>query len=126
MNKLKPAADFMKTVFDGLASAVQFLIDKFNTMKAAASEAFATAASVSAGIATGGMSEVIRAVPKFADGGIVTRPTLGLVGEAGPEAIIPLSQARSMGGSVNVSIVVNGDVTGEDLIERVRIVTGKK
>ena len=28
----------------------------------------------------------------FADGGIVTDPTLGVVGEAGPEAVIPLSQ----------------------------------
>ncbi len=27
---------------------------------------------------------------KFADGGLVTRPTLGLVGEAGPELILPL------------------------------------
>lgn len=31
----------------------------------------------------------------FADGGIVTRPTIGLVGEAGPEAIIPLSRPGS-------------------------------
>jgi soluble lytic murein transglycosylase-like protein len=29
-------------------------------------------------------------IPQFAAGGIVTQPTLGLVGEAGPEAIIPL------------------------------------
>lgn len=29
-----------------------------------------------------------------ADGGIVTRPEIGLVGEAGPEAIIPLSKSR--------------------------------
>jgi tape measure domain-containing protein len=31
-------------------------------------------------------------IPKLADGGIVTRPTLALVGEAGPEAVIPLSR----------------------------------
>jgi hypothetical protein len=34
----------------------------------------------------------------FAKGGIVTQPTLGMVGEAGPEAIIPLNEAGSMGG----------------------------
>ena len=34
-------------------------------------------------------------IEHFARGGIVRRPTIGLVGEAGPEAIIPLSQ---MGG----------------------------
>lgn len=31
---------------------------------------------------------------KYADGGIVTSPTYGLVGEAGPEAIIPLSSSK--------------------------------
>lgn len=42
---------------------------------------------------------------KFATGGIVTRPTLGLVGEAGPEAIIPLNRAEGSGfGNVNVTI----------------------
>ena len=63
----------------------------------------------------------------FAEGGIVTQPTLGLVGEAGPEAIVPLNQARSPGSilndrsqSVNVrfdSIVINGDtsVTEQDV-----------
>jgi hypothetical protein len=43
----------------------------------------------------------------FANGGIVTRPTLGLVGEAGPEAIVPLSQLGEMGGPGGQSITVN-------------------
>jgi hypothetical protein len=43
----------------------------------------------------------------FANGGIVTKPTLGLVGEAGPEAIIPLSQMGNMGGG-SVTVNVNG------------------
>ncbi len=38
--------------------------------------------------------EIIRrhfgALPRHAHGGIVTKPTLGLFGEAGPEAYIPL------------------------------------
>jgi phage-related minor tail protein len=58
-------------------------------------------------------------VPKFADGGIVTRPTLGLVGEAGPEAIIPLSQL-GRGGGTNINITVNGDVSGTELVEKVK------
>ena len=32
----------------------------------------------------------------FAEGGIVTKPVAGLVGEAGPEAIIPLDQAQNI------------------------------
>jgi hypothetical protein len=59
-------------------------------------------------------------IPKFAAGGIVTGPTLAIVGEAGPEAIVPLSgtQGRdySMGlggaGSGRGDVVVNVMVTG--------------
>ena len=34
-------------------------------------------------------------VPKFADGGVVNRPTLAMVGEAGPEYIVPQSKAAN-------------------------------
>lgn len=37
-------------------------------------------------------------IPHLARGGIVTRPTLALIGEAGPEAVIPLNQASSVRG----------------------------
>jgi hypothetical protein len=44
-------------------------------------------------------------IPGFANGGIVTGPTLAMVGEKGPEAIIPLSQLGSMnGGGVTVNV----------------------
>lgn len=43
----------------------------------------------------------------FADGGIVTRPTMGLVGESGPEAIIPLSQYDRGGGGQTINLTVN-------------------
>ena len=43
-------------------------------------------------------------IPGFADGGIVTRPTLAMVGEKGPEAIIPLSQMGNAGGGVTVNV----------------------
>jgi hypothetical protein len=49
-------------------------------------------------------------LPQFAKGGIVTRPTLGLLGEAGPEAIVPLGQL----GAGNVTIVVNAGGLGAD------------
>jgi hypothetical protein len=54
------------------------------------------------------------------DGGIVTSPTSALIGEAGPEAVIPLNRLGSMGGST-VNIVVNGSVTSEgDLVNAIR------
>jgi len=39
----------------------------------------------------------------FADGGIVTGPTLGILGEAGPEAIIPLDRG-GIGTTVNITV----------------------
>ena len=57
-------------------------------------------------------------VSPFATGGIVTSPTLGLVGEAGPEAIIPLDKANGIGTSYVINI--NGDVYGvSDLESRI-------
>jgi SLT domain-containing protein len=44
----------------------------------------------------------------MASGGIVNSPTLAMIGEAGPEAVIPLSRMSQMGGTNNVTINVNG------------------
>jgi hypothetical protein len=46
-------------------------------------------------------------IPMLAAGGIVTGPTLAMIGEAGPEAVIPLDRMGSMGGN-NVTINVQG------------------
>ncbi len=46
-------------------------------------------------------------VAEFAHGGIVTRPTRALIGEAGPEAVIPLPNGlRAMGGGMTTIINV--------------------
>jgi hypothetical protein len=43
-------------------------------------------------------------IPRMAEGGIVTAPTLALIGEAGPEAIVPLDRMNTGGGvTVNVT-----------------------
>lgn len=42
-------------------------------------------------------------MPRMAKGGIVTRPTMALIGEAGPEAVIPLS-GRNRPGGVTINI----------------------
>src|SRR5690606_12109725 len=60
-------------------------------------------------------------VPAMASGGIVTRPTLTLIGEAGPEAVVPLD--RGIGG-VHVHIermeVQDGRDFGRRLDEELR------
>jgi hypothetical protein len=42
-------------------------------------------------------------VPALASGGIVTSPTLAMIGEKGPEAVIPLNSGSAMAGS-NISV----------------------
>ena len=41
----------------------------------------------------------LMSMPKFAEGGVVSQPTVGLFGEAGPEAIIPLDRLERMLGT---------------------------
>lgn len=60
-------------------------------------------------------------LPYLAQGGIVRRPTLAMIGEAGPEAVVPLSRGRGAVGGVTVVVNVHGSVTSErDLVEAVR------
>ena len=57
----------------------------------------------------------------MAAGGIVTSPTLSMIGETGPEAVIPLSQLGSMSGGSNITINVGGSVISEgDLVAAIR------
>ena len=43
-------------------------------------------------------------IPRLAEGGIVNSPTLALIGEAGPEAVVPLDRMNTGGGvTVNVT-----------------------
>ena len=58
-------------------------------------------------------------LPAFADGGIVSGPTLGLVGEypgakTNPEVIAPLDKLRSMMGGQHVQ--VTGKISGRDIL----------
>lgn len=72
------------------------------------------------------VDDIFPDIPYLAKGGIVTGPTLAMIGEAGPEAVIPLSRAGAGVGGVTiqsgaVQIVVNGnaDQSAIDSIERV-------
>lgn len=46
-------------------------------------------------------------IPRLAEGGIVTRSTLANIGEAGPEAVIPLDRLGKMGGTT-YNVYVSG------------------
>jgi hypothetical protein len=57
----------------------------------------------------GGKGFDVPDIPMLAQGGIVTSPTLAMIGEAGPEAVIPLNRAGGMGlGGNTITVNVNG------------------
>lgn len=62
-------------------------------------------------------------IPMLADGGIVTRPTLAMIGEAGPEAVIPLNRAGA-GTTININVNAgmgsNGNQIGQQIVEAIR------
>jgi phage-related protein len=70
----------------------------------------------------------IRARFKLAKGGIVMGPTNALIGEAGPEAVIPLSGANSARGAmgttinitVNAGIGTSGSQVGQQIIDAIK------
>lgn len=45
-------------------------------------------------------------------GGIVTRPTIGLIGESGPEAVIPLGSDGASGRGITIEVNINGPLFG--------------
>jgi hypothetical protein len=65
-------------------------------------------------------------IPRLAKGGIVSQPTTALIGERGPEAVIPLSRAGGNLGQTNVNINVNagmgadGASIGRQIVEELR------
>ena len=112
LNDLKSAVQGAMNFIMGLINGV---LGAINSVRSAASS-IGGAVSGAAGAFGGAIGGVIHA---FASGGIVTGPTLAMVGEAGPEAIIPLSafaggsSLAGAGGIGGGGIVVN--ITGNNI-----------
>jgi phage-related protein len=90
-NILKPVADF----FSGVGSALSGIGSAISNL-----------------VTGGGGGPVVPigggVIPHHAKGGIFTKPTLGIIGEAGPEALIPLNEGSLGLGIVNISINIAG------------------
>ena len=60
----------------------------------------------------------------LAEGGIVTGPMNALIGEAGPEAVIPLNKMGSMGNTYNITVNAgmgsNGTQLGEEIVRQIK------
>lgn len=64
-------------------------------------------------------------VPAMAAGGIVTRPTLALIGEAGPEAVVPLNRNNTPTGNtinltVNAGMGADGNAIGREIVDIIK------
>lgn len=53
------------------------------------------------------MTALLAMIAKMQVGGIVTRPTMALIGEAGPEAVVPLNRMGSAMQTINNNININ-------------------
>jgi hypothetical protein len=96
---LKIVAGVYKGIFNGIATAWNNTIGKLS---------FKIPSWVPG---LGGKGFDVPDIPMLANGGIVTGPTLAMIGEGrGPEAVIPLDRMSEfgMGGGTTVNINVNG------------------
>jgi len=142
MGQIVMGTEGAKEAFKELASSA---VDAaFNAATALAIQASAQTA-VSAGPAAaiilpalitagmGLMKSVFANIMQFADGGIISGPTLGLMGEysgarTNPEVVAPLDKLRSMIGNAGGNVVVTGRISGNDLLlvnERASIDRGR-
>ena len=140
------AADAAKVTSDAAAAAAAIAAEAAATADAIV-EAAEAAAALAASLAGLTADEITAALtgeaagneaavggsdgPKFnppggdmialASGGIVTSPTMALIGEAGPEAVIPLSRGGGFGGGITINITNAGSVIAEaDLVSSIR------
>jgi hypothetical protein len=65
------------------------------------------------GISVAGLNNM----PQLADGGIVNKPTIAMIGEAGAEAVVPLDRMGGFGTTVNVNVA--GSVISEGELQSV-------
>ena len=91
----------------GIKSGINGMIGLFNDLFASIS--FSKTIDYGLGETTIGFDLASWQIPKLAKGGIVNSPTLAMIGEAGPEAVVPLSGNNAgMGGTYNITVNAGG------------------
>jgi hypothetical protein len=70
----------------------------------------------------GGLGGGIPRARAMARGGLVTGPTLALIGESGPELVVPLEKAGGMGMTINIEagLISTPDQIGQQIIEAIQ------
>ena len=69
------------------------------------------------GLGGKGFGFEIPEIPTLAQGGIVKKPTLAMIGEAGPEAVVPLNKGGSTSMSSTLNVYLTGTIYGFDDFE---------
>lgn len=108
-------SDIWNGIKNTVISGINWVIDKINNFIQMVNRASAAAAGV-VGLSAPQISEI----PRLANGGIVDRPTMAMIGEAGPEAVVPLNRSKLSGLGIGGGITINvyGDVSGDDLVDK--------
>jgi SLT domain-containing protein len=104
-NKLKDFGIALgKGIANGVISGLNKAIDAINSLIQTTVGVSKYLGPIGAVVGGAGKGVQIDHIPALAQGGIVQSATLALIGEAGPEAVIPLDRMDSMGGGVNITI----------------------
>lgn len=104
-------------VRSGIKSGINFVIRLINSLIGGLNKVGSTLNKI-----PGVQVNTIGTIPELANGGVVTRPTLALVGEAGPEAVVPLDRYNGAGGGGGgITVNFNGVTTREAADQVVRI-----
>lgn len=115
MNGTQSFGDFMKQVLTDLLIQLASM---------AAAFAIISLLLPGSSVATGGFGAFMKGglgIPQFAAGGIVSGPTLAMVGEysgasTNPEVIAPLDKLQSMMGGAGGNVTVTGRISGRDIL----------
>lgn len=108
---------------NGIIGGVNAIIDAINSIKIDVPDWVPKLGGKKFGFNIPNISEISLPRIALAEGGIVTGPTSALIGEAGPEAVIPLDKMRGFGPTYNVTVNAGvGDPVriGEEVVNAIR------
>ena len=101
-------------ILEGFKGIVNGIITMFNAMIGLVNSFEFKAPDWVPGIGGKGWGPSIPEIPRLAQGGIVRSPTLAMIGESGPEAVVPLG---SGGAGAKITINIMGNTYGFDDFE---------
>ena len=116
--------DAFRFVFNSMIGTVEDFINMFVGAANAIVDLVNSITNAIAGLFGGGRAFEISSIssvslPKLQTGGIITRPTIAMVGESGPEAVIPLKHGITGGITINFNAPVYGMADFEAAVARV-------